>query len=141
MWLYGKPPTEGPFSGKRLGANEVNPSQIYYKGTTQSCKEAKGSVMKSLVVIISISTWQCSQVIQFTSRPPKRKVQLQPPSHCSCSSGQITVRCSRKATWADSKRQQGYFGKTEDVLMCSVRQKVKIQSDRSTSIILPQTVT
>ena len=56
-------------------------------------------------------------------------------------SGQIAVRCSGKATWADSTGQQGHLGKSEVVLMCSVRQKVKIQADGSTPIILlPQTV-
>lgn len=121
---------EGPFPGKPLGANEVNPSQIYYKGTIQSYKEAKRSVMKNLGMIVSISTWQCSRVILFPSRPPKNKAEAQP-----CSRGRITVRCSRKVSWAGRKTQQGYFGKTEHVSMCSVRQKVKIQADGSTSII------
>lgn len=136
MWLYGKPPTKGPFSGKALGANEVHPSQICYTGTVQPCKEAKGSVVKNVVMIISISTGQCSRAVRFTSRPPKSEVQLGQPSR-----GWITVRCSRKASQADGKRHQGYFGKTKDVFMRDVRQKVKIQAHGSTSIILlPQAV-
>lgn len=116
------------------GANEVSPLRMRYKGTRQRCKEAEGSVLKNVVRIAPLSTWQCWQVVRFTSRPPRSKVQRRQRSRCSHSRG-----LWRKAAGAGSTWQQGYFEKRA-MFSWAVSAKGKTQAEQSTSSSCPRSL-